>query len=179
MTPSDRTDTDAVFEQGPRFPLGLLYPWVLGAGFLGFQLVIGEPMDARTWGAILVVCGGLFAVLAVAVLPQAMRSIRVDHRGLHVRGDLELAARRIGQVVALDGRRAAAVSWPMTRRIGTRLRSRQNLYGGALGSGPAVGIEEIDHRGARTSSWLIATRDPHALVAALEQARDHARRSRP
>jgi hypothetical protein len=70
---------------------------------------------------------------------------------------------------------AAALSWPATRPKWLGLRSRQNLYGGAFGFGPAVAFDEVDEQGRHRSSWLVPTRTADAFAAALEHARDHAR----
>jgi hypothetical protein len=169
----------AAFEQGPLFPRGVaLYPLVTGAGAVVLLFVQDVAMNARGWWGLVAVVVTLFVVLAVTTLPQSMKRVRVDRDGLHVQGELALAAARIGQVQALDGRDAAGQSWRLTRRRGLKLRNRQNLYGGALGYGPAVGFEEVDDRDDRVSTWLIPTREPDALAAALEHARDDARRRR-
>jgi hypothetical protein len=168
-----------VFEQGPRLPPGVPgLPVPAALAIIVWEYTRGDGMDARGWLALAIVCGGLFVVIAVAVLPQAMKSIRVDHRGLHVRDQLALHARDIGRIETLSGGSASTQSWPISRNRGLNLRSKQNLYGGLYGWGPAVGIEELDRHDDRVSSWLIPTREPDAFAAALEHARDHARRPR-
>jgi hypothetical protein len=170
---------EPLFEQGPRIPLGVpLFPLSLAIAIPLLEQARGVPMDARAWWALIGVCGGLFVVLAAATLPQSMKRVRVDRGGVHLQGELALDAARIGGVEPLRGRRAAALSWPATRPKGLSLRNRQNLYGGALGFGPAVAFEEVDEQGRHRSSWLVPTRTPETFATALEHARDQARRPR-
>lgn len=155
-------------------------PGLVGLPILCVVLVVvwsaldDEPLDGGLVLITVAVATGLGLVLAAAVLPSSMKRVRVDPAGLHVRDRLALPADRIGQVQALRGLDAASQSWPLSRKRGVELPAKQNLYGGLYGFGPAVGIEEIDRRGVRRSTWLIPSKQPHQLATALEHARDHA-----
>jgi hypothetical protein len=172
-------DHPVPFEQGPRVPIGVPgLPLLLGVGLLVYNAVDGQPFDGRFWMAWTIVIGGLAAVVAVVILPQSYKRVRVDRSGLHVAGKLALPAARIGRVQPLTGGNAASQSWPLSRNRHLKMPARQNLYGGLYGFGPAVGVEEVDRRGERRSTWLLPTADPDRLVATLEDARDHAATSR-
>jgi hypothetical protein len=164
------------FEQGRRIPAGVIgLPSLLAAGIAVSNVLEGRPFDRGFWWSASVVVLGLAAVAVVAVVPQSAKRIAVDRRGLHVSGELRLSASRIGQIKALKGGAAAVQSWPLSRNRGLKMPSKQNLYGGLYGFGPAVGVEEVDRSGKRVSSWLLPTSRPQELEAALVAARDAAR----
>lgn len=166
-------EAPGVFEQGPILPRGGIGIVVLMAVALPlFFAVTDRVLDLRVLliieGAVL----GLAVVVAIATLPQTHRAVRVDARGLHVRGRLEVPAGRIGRVHVLSGGDAATWSWPGSRPRGgdrPRLPSRQNLYGGLYGWGPAVAVEVVDRDDPTV--WLLPSRDTTALAACLEQVR--------
>lgn len=166
----------AMFEQGPMVPRGFAWglPFLLLIGLLA-PTVTSEEFNLRWVLATLFVVGVLGLVLAAATLPQTMKSVRVDGRGLHVKGQLALRARQIGFVEVMRGGPAATWSWPLSRPRGRerpRLPARQNLYGGLYGFGPAVAVEDLSGDGP--TIWLIPSRDPHRLAACLERVRDQA-----
>jgi hypothetical protein len=165
-----------VFEQGPMMPRGV--PLFLCV-WLGFALVAPafteHDLTLRWVISSVVVIAILGAVVIVATMREWKKSVRVDARGLHVKGQLAVRARQIGFVEVLRGGTAATWSWPLSRPRGRerpRLPARQNLYGGLYGFGPAVAVE--DRSEDEPTIWLIPSRDPHRLAASLEGVRDAA-----
>lgn len=168
--------TEPTFAQGRRIPAGVFgLPALVGLMAVVANIIEGRPFDGRFWVSGVIVVLGLAAVIVVAVVPQSAKRVAVDGRGLYVSGELRLSASRIGRVKALKGGAAAVQSWPLSRNRGLKMPSKQNLYGGAYGFGPAVGVEEVDRSGERVSSWLLPTSRPQELEAALLAARDAAR----
>lgn len=170
----------APFDQGPLVPRGVVgLPVLLLVLMLLAPTFTTQVLNSRWVLATLVVVGGLAVVVAVAVLPQSMKSVRVDPRGMHVKGRLALPAKQIGRVRRMSGGEATTWSWPGSRPWGRqRLPSKQNLYGGLYGWGAAVGVEHLGRGEDDTTIWLVPSRDADRLAAALEHVRDQARRPR-
>jgi hypothetical protein len=165
-----------VFEQGPIMPRGIP---VFLCIWLGFALVapafIDQDLNLRWVLMSIAMIAILGVVIVLATMWEWKKSVRVDGRGLHVKGQLALRPRQMGFVEALGGGLAATWSWPLLRPRGRerpRLPARQNLYGGLYGLGPAVVVEDLS--GEDPTIWLIPSRDPHRLAACLERVRDAA-----
>lgn len=159
------------YEQSPVFPLGVAGIWLVLIVAIGAEVVLGGPTTTRDVVGALVVVLVLGGLTGLFLLPPAMKRLRVGEEGLHVRGRVALPARHIGDVQVVRGRDASTTSWPGSRGRGVNLPSRQNLYGGLVGTGNAVGV--VDERDRQQPSlWLLPSREPEMLAAALRRARD-------
>lgn len=168
-------DPTLPYEHPPVFPLGVVAAWLLLVGAAAAAvLTADEPMPTSRLLVVVGVVAVLAGVVAAVAVPGSMKRLTVDDAGLHVRGELALRARDIGDVDRVGGGVAAATSWPGSRRRGTPLPSRQNLYGGLFGFGPAVAV--VDERDPRSPTlWLLPSRRADELATALRLARDTSR----
>lgn len=166
-----------MYRQRPRVPAPLRWGPV---AFLGVCLVAlaveGRDLDLRAVAITMAGTALLTGLVAALVLPRTWRTVEVDADGLHVSGGLVVPSSRIGLLQVLDPVQARNRSTTLTRGRGTGIRHRQNLYGGPVGAGAAVAVQELDERGAWRSTWLLPAPDPDALVAALSAAADLAPR---
>lgn len=170
-------DSPPTYAHGPRVPWVIL--WLPGSIFvasLGVLAAEGRQIDVRAVTIAAVVAFLLAVLIAALLLPRTYKSVRVDGQGLHVSGRLALPAEQIGEIQILDRSLARQKSWALSRGRGTRIKERQDLYGGLFGHGPGVGVQHLDGNGAWRSTWLLPTEDLDALVAALEHAAGTARR---
>jgi hypothetical protein len=164
------------FEQGPILPRGI--PVGIGLLVVAVSLLAAiseDGLDPPGFLLILGLAGVLGLIVMLATMWEWKKSVRVDGRGLHVKGQLAVRSRQIGFVEILRGGTAATWSWPLSRPRGrqrAKLPARQNLYGGLYGLGPAVAVEDLS--GEEPTIWLIPSREPHRLAACLERARDRA-----
>ena len=122
---------------------------------------------AGTYLALVVFSGLLF-------IPQSWGSVEVNDKGLHVRGRLVVPVNRLGEVRLLSGHVAMLTSWFPHWENG-RLRVKQNLYGGALGWGKGVLVEDRQP-GREPSLWLLPGPRAEEMAEALELARANAQR---
>lgn len=124
---------------------------------------IPEPAVDLWWIALGYV--GFVVVMSLIIVPFSWARVRVDERGLHVRGRLVVRVEDMGEV--------GLVAWsdikpgPMHELRGLRLPWRQNLYGGGFGWGKGVFVE---HRppGGEATIWLLPGPRARDMVAALE-----------
>jgi hypothetical protein len=165
-----------VFEQGPILPRGI--PVGMGLLVVAVSLLAATSergLDLQGFLVILAMAGALGLIVVLATMWEWRKTVRVDARGLHVKGQLALRPRQMGFVEVMRGGPAATWSWPLLRPRGRerpRLPARQNLYGGLYGLGPAVAVEDLS--GDHPTIWLIPSRDPHRMAALLERVRDQA-----
>lgn len=165
------TDHSApIYEHGPRVPGVIVW---LPSGMFVFTLgmwPLEGVLDGR--GVLIAAAGALLlgSLIAALLLPRTYKAVRIDEAGLHVAGERVLPAERIGRIQILDKGDARTTSWALSRGRGTRNKERQNLYGGAFGRGPGVGVQQLDADGHWESTWLLPTDDLDATIAALEFA---------
>ncbi|HUY52845.1 MAG TPA: DUF3093 domain-containing protein [Streptosporangiaceae bacterium] len=135
--------------------LGMLSVFMLGAGFLaGFD-----------WAPALAVYGLLTAALAAGLLTWGRLRTEVVSGELRVGRD-RLPLARAGQVTALDAEQTTALRGPRGDPAAF-LIARPYL--------PRAVYIEVDDPAGRTPYWLIGTRRPAELAAAIEAARPAAR----
>ena len=128
------------------------------------------PLGAEAWfivGGFVppLVIGLLLVIAAVFLVHWSRATIEVDGGVLRAGGDA-LALSEAGEVVALDERQSAALRGPRadpTAHILLRPYLKRAVYVGL--ANPAAGGAPY---------WLVATRHPAELAAAIEQARDAA-----
>jgi hypothetical protein len=103
----------------------------------------------------------------------AFTTVRVDAQGLHV-GSALLRADRIGEVTIVPSEMAGAIGLqanvPREGATPLKIPTDQSTYAIFGSTGRAVVVEQRPGR-----AWLLATRRPGQLAAALEAARDAAR----
>jgi hypothetical protein len=149
-----------VYHERLRVPLswwvlGLLSVFMLGAGFLaGFD-----------WEPALVVYGVLTVALAAILVGWGRLRTEIAGGELRVGRD-RLPLARAGQVTALDAEQTTALRGP---------RSDPAAYMMARPYLPRAVHIAIDDPAGRTPYWLIGTRRPEELAAAIEAARPAAR----
>ncbi|MDQ3570007.1 MAG: DUF3093 domain-containing protein [Actinomycetota bacterium] len=97
------------------------------------------------------------------------KSTRVDRTGLTV-GRRFLPAHEVGRCAILSEADAGSVA-NRRRYEGVRLGRKNVSYAFFASSGPAVFIVQ-DRAGLARPGWLVATRDPEGLVAALTELRE-------
>lgn len=119
----------------------------------------------------LTVAGTVAVILALAAAPWGpeFKSITVDDRGLTV-GRRTLPAAAVGRTWHLEPTGAAGTV-PRGRFEGMRIT--RSTFGFIATGDDAVVVE--DRSRERPSAWLIATRDPEALIDALADLRREAR----
>jgi hypothetical protein len=138
-----------VFEQGPIMPRGIP---VFLCIWLGFALVapafIDQDLNLRWVLMSIAMIAILGVVIVLATMWEWKKSVRVDGRGLHVKGQLALRPRQMGFVEALRGGTrgdvvvaAVASSWPGTTEApGTPEPVRGSVWAGSgRGRGGSVG----------------------------------------
>ncbi len=164
------------FKNGPR----LLRGWIVLIIALPVICAVTVPFvitgpvapNAEWWIA------GMYLALVVfsgvLFIPQSWGSVEVDDKGLHVRGRLVVPVHRLGEVRLLRGHAAMLTSLYPHWENG-RLSVRQNLYGGALGWGKGVLVEDRQP-GREPSLWLLPGPRAKELAEALELARANAQR---
>ncbi len=135
--------------------LGLLSAFMLGAGFLaGFD-----------WEPALVVYGVITVPLAVFLICWGWLRIEVSRGALRV-GKSTLPLAQAGQVTVLDTDQTRALRGPRADPAAFLL-ARPYL--------PRAVYVAVDDPGGRTPYWLVGTRRPAELAAAIEAARRTAR----
>lgn len=114
----------------------------------------------------LAVVAAMLGVLFLPPLGRELKHLRVDARGLMM-GPSLLPAEQVRRIAVLSEAEAVAAAYRL-RHQGTRAGWTHVSYGLATHDGPAVWVEQDS---GRRPGWLIATRDPDGLRAALEQVR--------
>ena len=126
---------------------------------LGGTLYAGLP-----WPWPIVIIGGLGAGCAALLIALGRATVEVDDRALRA-GSTVLPATAISEVVALDERQSARLRGPRAdpaARFYSRPYLKESVY---------VAIEPAAQRGGRVPYWLIGTRHPADLAAAIERCR--------
>jgi hypothetical protein len=170
---ADPAAGDASFEERRGFTpssIGLLVAVAVGLGW-GFAGSYGLGLDARTGLSVLggaAFLGALTAVLARTPGTSDCKSIHVDRDGLTV-GRQFLPAGEVGQVTLLPEAEASRAA-RSCRHQDTRIGRRRMSYNYLPNSGPAVFVVQKG-RDLRGPGWLIASRDPEGLLAALTELR--------
>jgi hypothetical protein len=119
-------------------------------------------------------CLALALLTGVLFTRASWGTVEVDEDGLHVHGRLVVPADRLGTIQLLSWSRAGDLGW-FGRWKGRRLKSTQNLYGGGMGLGRGVVVEDV-RPGQEPSLWLLPGPRVEELVQALASARDGAER---
>ena len=137
--------------------------WVL-AGLAVLSLFLAYDVAVGGWAALL--GAALLAIgLGAWLSGQSTTSVRVDETGLRV-GPAHLPPWAVGQVEALDA--------DATRRARTRGADPHGYF--ALKGYVRQSVRVwVDDPSDPVPYWLVSTRDPQALAAALTVARDVAR----
>lgn len=157
-------------ERRPVSP-GLIWA---GAGVLGVTAALGlivhglAVREVATMLGLLVVVMGPFALFAVSPWGWELKHVTVTDEGLWLRDRL-LPAGRVGRVEVLGQGKAAAMYSFARRRHGLRRhprRSSANSLWMRKDDAPVL-VEDT----ASGRAWLVATRRPDELVAALEGVR--------
>ena len=140
--------------------------WVVGAAIAvpttEAVVVLGPEMSNRPTAALAIGCLIVTLALEVTLLVLLGRStVDVDEAGLRA-GDVALSASHIGRVRALDAATAH-------RLLGPGLRADAQL---SLRPWIKTAVQiEVDDANDPTPYWVVATRRPLELVAALEFVR--------
>lgn len=153
----------------PAF-IGFVVAVAIGLGW-GFAESYGVGLDAGT--GLFVLGGGAFLAALLALFAwtpgtSECKSIRIDRAGLTV-GRQFLPAGEVGHAILLpehDAGRAAL----KCRYRDTRIGRRRMSYNYLPNRGPAVFVSQQGRELARPG-WLIASRDPERLLAALTELR--------
>ncbi len=133
--------------------------WVVGmASMLTFGAIVWTGFDA---GLTLAVFAGLILITAAFLLNWGRITIEVTADGLRV-GPTVLPLAEIGEVRALDEAQARAMRGPRADPLAYTLIRPYLRY--------AVYIEVVG-RDAAHPYWLVATRRPRELAAAIESSR--------
>jgi hypothetical protein len=140
-------------------------PWWLWLVVVAWPAMLGVAVGAATSGAVgwLIGCGAVG--VAVFALWRSTLALTVDAEGFTV-GRVHLERQYLGPVASLD----KATSQPL-RGVDADARAFTALRGWVATS---VRVTVVDDRDP-TPYWLVATRRPDALAAALESCRTQAR----
>ena len=130
---------------------------------LGGTLYAGLP-----WPWPIVIVGGLGVGCAALLIAFGRATIEVDDRVLRA-GSTVLPATAISEVVALDERQSARLRGPRAdpaARFYSRPYLKESVY---VAVDPGASGDGVHHR--RVPYWLIGTRHPADLAAAIERCR--------
>ena len=126
---------------------------------LGGTLYAGLP-----WPWPIVIVGGMAAGCAALLIAFGRATVEVNNAALRVGGTvLPLAA--ISEVVALDERQSARLRGPRAdpaARFYSRPYLKESVY---------VAVDPAGQADRRVPYWLVGTRHPAELAAAIEQCR--------
>lgn len=146
----------------PVYDERLVVPWWAWPAGVLLALVLAAPVHGGAGGARAVVPYVVATVLAVAGLALASRGrIRIDGGVLHVPG-ARIPVGALGAVRALDVEATRRLRGP-TADVRAHVAARAWLR-------RAVQVR-VEDPADDTPYWLITSRTPEALAAALEQAR--------
>ena len=126
---------------------------------LGGTLYAGLP-----WPWPIVILGGLAAGCAAPLIALGRATVEVDEAALRAGGAV-LPLTAIGEVVALDERQTARLRGPQAdpaARFFSRPYLKESVY---------VAIDPAAQRDGRVPYWLVGTRHPADLAAAIERCR--------
>lgn len=148
---------------------------IILSGFIGLPIVAVtagwfplDPLTIATFGGIL-----LFIVLLfLSPLSVGFSHIRITREGLALwwNRQCKLPARELGAAYVLDEHEAGTAAARGNYR-GIRIPTGRSSYLVGGREGPAVFVEQ--HRAdGRTVGWLLATKEPEAVIEALAEVRD-------
>jgi hypothetical protein len=137
--------------------------WVLG--MVSVVLLGGGFLATWDWRPALVVYGVLTVIMATGLIAWGRRRTEVADGELRVGRD-RLPLAQAGQVTALDTAQTRALRGPRADPA-AYLMARPYL--------PRAVYIEVDDPAAATPYWLVGTRRPEELAAAIESARPAAR----
>jgi len=140
-------------------------PWWLWLACVAWSAMLGVAVGAATSGLVGWLIGGGTAAVAVFALWRSTLSLSVDAGGFAV-GPVQLERQYLGEVSSLD-----RVASQRLRGVDADPRAFTALRGWVATS---VQVEVADDRDP-TPYWLVATRRPDSLAAALERCRSDAR----
>ena len=126
---------------------------------LGGTLYAGLP-----WPWPIVIIGGLGAGCAALLIALGRATVEVDDLALRA-GSTVLPVTAISEVVALDERQSARLRGPRAdpaARFYSRPYLKESVY---------IAVDPGPQGGARVPYWLIGTRHPADLAAAIERCR--------
>ena len=151
-----------------RWPSGWLWLVVLMIPAIGLIQHLIDPFDRPVGAAVIGIGFPLFLVAMLAVFPGSneLRHITVDERGLKV-GIYRLALDRIGYAERVTPDAARQSMWRIRYR-GLRIALAGSSVG-MLDHETAVAIFTVAPGKPRV--WVVKTRNPDALIAALDQIR--------
>ena len=136
--------------------------WLLAVPIV---LIFGGTLYAGLpWPWPMVIIGGLGAGCAALLIALGRATVEVDHEALRA-GRTVLPLTAISEVVALDERQSAQLRGPRAdpaAHFYSRPYLKESVY---------VAIEPAAQRGGRVPYWLIGTRYPADLAAAIERCR--------
>jgi len=130
-----------------------------------------DPEDVRRVALGLVGTTVLLGLIAVSPLTTGFRHIHIDESGLTLwwARYFHLPADQIGDVIIVPEEEAGPAAL-RHRYGGLRIAFGRCTYAVRRNEGPAVLVEQ--HRpDGKIVGWLLSTRDPAALIAALETVR--------
>ena len=130
---------------------------------LGGTLYAGLP-----WPWPIVILGGLAAGCAAPLIALGRATVEVDDGALRA-GNEVLSLASVSEVVALDARQSARLRGPRAdpaARFYSRPYLKESVY---VAVDPAASGGDVHHR--RVPYWLIGTRHPAELAAAIERCR--------
>ncbi len=176
---TQRRDAEVLFEErrGPTrtfVVIGILAAVVVLSSAIR-DVVRGEALIGSAMAALVVLAGlvVVYALVAWAPGSSEFKSVRVDRSGLTV-GRQFLPAEEVGHAAVVS--EAEASSAALRRRLlGTRIGSKNVSYAYFANSGPAVFVVQ-ERAGLERPGWMIATRDPEGLLAALAELRRRSRK---
>lgn len=163
------------FKHRPRLPqLWIAFMIALPIiAVIAYSRPSGTPAPHSLWW-ITGTCLAVVLLSTVLFTRPSWGTVEVHEDGLHVHGNLVVPADRLATIQLLSWGRAGDLGW-FGRWNGRRLKSKQNLYGGGMGLGRAVVVEDV-RPGQEPSLWLLPGPRVEELVEALASARDGAGR---
>jgi hypothetical protein len=136
--------------------------WLLAVPIV---LIFGGTLYAGLpWPWPIVIIGGLGAGCMALLIAFGRATVEVDDRALRA-GSTELPGTAIGEVVALDERQSARLRGPRAdpaARFYSRPYLKESVY---------VAVDPGAAGDARVPYWVIGTRHPADLAAAIERCR--------
>lgn len=171
---ASRTD-DTLYVERRWLTRGQVFVFVLIGAIGAFMLIAGPTREPRDLRRLALVYAGLLALLfliSLTPLTDGFSHIRVSGSGLALWwGPLfRLPAAELGDAVVVPEREAG----PAARRgryRDVRIPLGRASYPNLGGAGPGVFVEQR-RPGKPPIGWLLATRDPEAVVAALTRLRE-------
>jgi hypothetical protein len=136
--------------------------WLLAVPIV---LILGATTYAGLpWPWPIIIFAGLAAICAALLIPLGRATVEVDDGGLRAGGAV-LPLTAIGEVVTLDEKQTTRLRGPRAdpaARFYSRPYLKESVY---VAVGPAA------PGGGRVPYWLVGTRHPAELAAAIERCR--------